>query len=123
MLQIRPSQWRTLAELCFRRTEADIAAALRRRFENSKEPLAIQIKALSDDELATFVHEIVELGRKHGFVARGDFYELAEAAATLGPRNLLSEPVLSNPKLTASEKVRVMIDLWTEARALGRLPV
>jgi len=98
--------------------------ALRRRFENSSEErVAIPIKTLSDDDLAKFVHEIVELGRKHGFVARGDFYALAEAAAILGPRNMLSEPVLSNPKLTASEKVRVMIDLCAEVRALGRAQV
>jgi len=97
--------------------------ALRRRFENSKEPLAISITALSDDQLARFVHEIVEVGRQHGFDDRGDFYALAEAAAILGPRNLLSKPVLSNPNLTGSEKVGVMVDLCAEARALRQAPV
>lgn len=119
MLTIGTAQWRTLTELSFRRTEADIALALRRRFEKSREPLAISITTLPDDELASFVHEIVELGRKHGFVARGDFYALAEAAATLGPRNLLSNAVLTNPNLTASEKVSVMVDLHAAARGLG----
>ena len=124
VLQIRPSQWRTLTELCFRRTEADIAAALRRRFENSnEEPVAISVRTLSDDELASFVHDIVKLGRPHGFVLRGDLYALVEAATIFGPLNLLSEPVLSNPGLSASEKVRVMVDLCTEARTLGQPPV
>jgi len=111
-------------ELSFRKTEADIAQALRRRFENSKEELvAISIARLSDDELASFVHEIVGAGRRHGFVLRGDLYSLAEAAAMFGPRNLLSEPVLSNPGLSAREKVRVMVDLCTEARTQGQAPV
>ena len=123
MLTIGPAQWRTLTELSFRRTEADIATALHRRFENSKEQIAISITTLPHEQLASFVHEIVEVGRKHGFVARGDFYALAEAATILGPRDLLSKPVLSNPKLTASEKVRVMVDLCEEARGLRRAPV
>jgi len=123
-MQIRPAQWRTLLELSFRKTEADIASALRRRFENSnEEPVATSIKKLSADELARFVHDIVELARPHGFVLRGDLYALVEAAAIFGPRNLLSEPVLSNPSLAASEKVRVMVDLCTEARNLGQAPV
>jgi hypothetical protein len=123
-MQIRPAQWRTLLELSFRKTEADIALALRRRFENSnEEPVAISIRTLSDDELARFVHDIVELGRPHGFVLRGDLYALVEAAAIFGPRNLLSEPVLSNPGLSAGEKVRVMVDLCTEARTLGQASV
>jgi hypothetical protein len=123
-MQIGPAQWRTLTELSWRRTEADIALALRRRFENSnEEPVATSIKKLSADELARFIHDIVELGRAHGFVLRGDLYALVEAATIFGPRNLLSEPVLSNPGLSASEKVRVMVDLCTEARTLGQPPV
>src|SRR3954471_19618873 len=122
-MQIRPAQWRTLTELSWRRTEADIALALRRRFENSKEQVAISITALSDAELARFVREIVGLGRRHGFVLRGDLYALVEAAVMLGPRNVISEPVLSNLNLTAGEKVRVMVDLCNEARALGLTPV
>jgi hypothetical protein len=122
-MQIGPAQWRTLTELSWRRTEADIALALRRRFENSnEEPIAISIKKLSDDELASFVHDIVKLGRPHGFVLRGDLYALVEAAAIFGPRNLLSETVLSNPGLSANEKVRVMVDLCTEARTLRQAP-
>ena len=117
MLQIRPSQWRTLAELCFRRTEADIAAALRRRFENSKEPLAIQIKALSDDQLASFVREIVDVGRAHGFVLRGDFYSLVEAAAIFGRDNVLLDVVLTNPHFSAEEKVCVIVDLCKHLRS------
>ena len=110
-------------ELSWRRTEADIALALRRRFEKSNgELVAISITTLSDDELERFVHEIVELGRRHGFVLRGDLYALVEAAVMLGPRNLISEPVLSNPNLTAGERVRVMVDLRNEASALGQKP-
>jgi hypothetical protein len=56
-------------------------------------------------------------------VLRGDLYSLVEAAAMLGPRNLVSKSVLSNPNLTANEKVRVMVDLCTEAKALGQVPV
>jgi hypothetical protein len=113
-----------LTELSFRRTEADIALALRRRFEKSDdESVAIHIAKLSDIELASFVHEVVLLGRGHGFLLRGDLYALVEAAALLGPRNLLSEPVLSNPDLSASERVHVMVDLCTEARRLGQAPV
>ena len=111
-------------ELSFRKAEADIAQTLRRRFENSNgELVAISIRTLSDNELASFVHDIVELGRLHGFVLRGDLYAFVEAAAIFGPRNLLSEPVLSNPGLSASEKVRVMVDLCTEARTLGQASV
>ena len=117
MLQIRPSQWRTLAELCFRRTEADIAAALRRRFENSKEPLAIQIKALSDDQLASFVREIVDVGRAHGFVLRGDFYSLVEAAVIFGRDNVLLDVVLTNPHFSAQEKVSVVVGLCKQLRS------
>ena len=121
-MQIGPAQWRTLTELSWRRTEADIALALRRRFENSNEELvAISIATLSGDELGSFVHEMVELGRAHGFVLRGDLYALVEAAAMVGPRKLLSQPALSNPNLTASERVRVMVDLCTEARHLGQV--
>jgi hypothetical protein len=113
-----------LTDLSFQRTEADIALALRRRFESSnEEAVAISITKLSDEELASFVHEMVECGRTHGFALRGDLYALVEAAAVLGPRNLLTETVLTNPNLTASERVRVMVDLCNEARALGRAPV
>jgi hypothetical protein len=113
-----------LTELSFRKTEADIALALRRRFSTSDgELLAVSIKTLSDDELATFIHEIVELGRTHGFALRGDLYSLVEAAAMWGPRNLISKPVLSNLNLTAAERVRVMVDLCMEARTLGQAPI
>jgi hypothetical protein len=123
-MQIGSAQWRTLTELSFRRTESDIALALRGRFENSTEKrVAISIATLSDDQLASFIHGIVEVGRRHGFVLRSDLYALVEAAAMLGPRNLISEPVLSNPNLTAGERVRVMVDLCNEARALGQKPV
>src|SRR3954468_4918905 len=123
-MQITAAQWRALTDLSFRRTESDIALALRRQFEKSNgEPVAVSITTLSDDELGRFVHEIVELGRSDGFVLRGDLYALVEAALMLGPRNVISEPVLSNPNLTAGEKVRVMVDLCNEARALGQKPV
>ena len=120
MLQIRPAQWRTLTELSFRRTEADIAAALRRRFENfDGEPVAVSIKTLSDDDLAKFVHEIVDAGRAHGFVLRGDLYSLVEATAIYGRDNVLLDVVLKNPNLSAQEKVCVAVDLCKGARASG----
>ena len=118
MLQIRPSQWRTLTELCFRRTEADIAAALRRRFENSNgEQVALSIKTLSDDDLAKFVHEIVDAGRAHGFVLRGDLYSLVEAAAIYGRDNVLLDVVLTNTHFSAQEKVCVIVDFCKQSRS------
>ena len=98
-----------LTELTFRRTEADIALALRRRFENSKEQVAISIPTLTDDQLASFVHEIVEAGRAHGFVLRGDLYSLVEAAAIFGRDDVLLDVVLTNQKLSAQEKVSVIV--------------
>ena len=119
MLQIGAAQWRTLTELCFRRTEADIALALRRRFENSKESLAISITTLSDDELAGFVHEIVEVGRKHGFVLRGDLYSLVEAVAIFGRENALLDAMLTDQRFSPQEKVRVIVDFCKGARTCG----
>jgi len=117
-MQIRPAQWRTLLELSFRKTEADIALALRRRFENSKgEQVAISIAKLSDDELVSFVHEIVEAGRTHGFVLRGDLYSLTEAAAIYGRDNVLLDVVLTNPHLSAHEKVCVIVDFCKDTRS------
>jgi len=117
-MQIRPAQWRTLLELSFRKTEADIALALRRRFENSKEePVAISIKKLSADELARFVHDIVELGRAHGFELRGDLYSLAEAAAIYGRHNVLLDVVLTNTRLSAHEKVGVIVHICKKGRS------
>ena len=107
-------------EVSFRKTEADIAQALRRRFENSKETVAASIKKVSDDELATFVHEIVEVGRTHGFVLRGDLYSLVEAAAIFGRNNVLLDVVLTNPHLSAHEKVCVIVDVCKGARPSGR---
>ena len=108
-------------ELSFRKTEADIAQALRRRFENSnEEPIAISIKKLSDDELASFVHEIVALGRTHGFVLRGDLYSLAEAAAIFGRDNVLVDVVLTNSRLSAHEKVGVIVDICEKRRPPGQ---
>lgn len=105
----------------FRKTEADIAQALRRRFENSNEErVAISITKLSDDQLASFVHEIVELGRTHGFALRGDFYSLVEAAAIFGRDTVLLDVVLTNPDLSAREKVCVIVDLCKEARCSKR---
>lgn len=120
-MQIRPTQWRTLTELSWRRTEADIAAALRRRFENSKEQVAISITALSDAELASFVHEIVGFGRAHGFVLRGDVYSLVEAAAIFGRDNVLLDVVLTNPNLSAQEKVSVIVELCRQARSFRQV--
>src|SRR3954453_18329425 len=110
-MQIRPAQWRTLTELSFRRTESDIALALRRRFGNSKEEVAISITALSDAELASFVREIVGFGRVHGFVLRGDVYSLVEAAAIFGRENVLLDVVLTNPNFSAQQKVSVIAGL------------
>ena len=123
MLQIQPAQWRTLTELSFRRTEADIALALRRRFENSKneEQLAISIRALSDDQLASFVHEIVEAGRTHGFILRGDLYSLVEAAAIFGRDDVLLDVVLTNANLNAQEKVSVIVELCRQARSFREI--
>jgi hypothetical protein len=110
-----------LTELSFRRTEADIALALRQRFENSnKELVAIPITTMSDDELASFVHEIVKSGRIHGFVLRGDLYSLVEAAAIFGRDNVLLDVVLMNPDLSAQEKACVIVDLCKQARSPGR---
>jgi hypothetical protein len=107
-------------ELCFRRTEADIALALLRRFENStEERIAIPIPTLSDDELAGFVHEIVEVGRKHGFVLRGDLYSLVEAVAIFGRENALLDAMLTNQQLSPHEKVSVIVDFCKGARICG----
>ena len=119
VLTIGPTQWRTLTELSFRRTEADIASALRRRFENSKEQLAISIATLSEDELAGFVHEIVNVGRKHGFVLRGDLYSLVEAVAIFGHENALLDAMLTNRQLSPQEKVRVIVDFCNGAPTCG----
>ena len=121
MLQIRPAQWRTLTELSFRRTEADIAAALRRRFENFKEPLAISITALSEAQLTSFVREIVDAGRAHGFVLRGDLYSLVEAVAIFGRDNVLLEVVLTNKNFSAQEKVSVIIGLCNKLRSFRQV--
>jgi hypothetical protein len=120
-MQIGPAQWRTLTELSWRRTEADIALALRRRFENSKEQVAISITALSDAELASFVHEIVELGRVRGFVLRGDVYSLVEAAAIFGRDNVLLDVVLTNPNFSAQEKVSVIVGLCKQLRSFRQI--
>jgi len=120
-MQIGPAQWRTLTELSWRRTEADIALALRRRFENSKEQVAISITALSDAELASFVHEIVGLGRVHGFVLRGDVYSLVEAAAIFGRDNVLLDVVLTNPNCSAQEKVSVIVGLCKQLRSFRQI--
>src|SRR3954471_567174 len=121
-MQIRPAQWRTLTELSWRRTEADIALALRRRFEKSNgELVAISITTLSDDELGRFVHEIVELGRRHGFVLRGDLYSLAEAAAIYGRENVLLDVVLTNPNFSAQQKVSVILGLCKQLRSFGQI--
>jgi hypothetical protein len=120
-MQIRPAQWRTLTELSWRRTEADIALALRRRFENSKEQVAISITALSDAELASFVHEIVGLGRVHGFVLRGDVYSLVEAATIFGRDNVLLDVVLTNPNFSAQEKVSVIVGLCKQLRSFRQI--
>jgi len=117
-MQIRPAQWRTLLELFFRKTEAEIASALRRRFENSnEEPVAISVRTLSDDELASFVHDIVKLGRAHGFVLRGDLYSLAEAAAIYGRDNVVVDVALTNSRLSAHEKVGVIVDICKKGRS------
>ncbi|HEY7665138.1 MAG TPA: hypothetical protein VH934_18630 [Xanthobacteraceae bacterium] len=109
-----------MTEICFRRTEADIALALRRRFENSSEErIAISIPTLSDDELAGFVHEIVEVGRKHGFVLRGDLYSLVEAVVIFGRENALLDPMLTNRQLSPQEKVSVIVDFCKAARTRG----
>ena len=121
VLQIRPAQWRTLTELSFRRTEADIALALRRRFEKSKEAPAVSITTLSDDQLASFVHEIVDAARTHGFVLRGDLYSLVEAAAIFGRDNVLLDVVLTNPNLSAQEKVSVIVELCRQARSFRQI--
>ena len=116
-MQIRPAQWRTLLELSFRKTEVDIAVALRRRFEDfNNEPVAISIRTLSDGELATFVHDIVELGRAYGFVLRGDLYSLAEAAALFGRENVLIDVVLTNSRLSAHEKVGAIVHICKKGR-------
>jgi hypothetical protein len=120
-MQIGPAQWRTLTELSWRRTEADIALALRRRFENSKEQVAISITALSDAELTSFVHEIVGLGRVHGFVLRGDVYSLVEAAAIFGRDNVLLDVVLTNPNFSAQEKVSVIVGLCKQLRSFRQI--
>jgi hypothetical protein len=91
--------------------------ALRRRFEHSKEPLAISITALPDDQLASFVREIVDAGRAHGFVLRGDLYSLVEAVAIFGRDNILLDVVLTNPNLSAQEKVCVAVDLCKQLRS------
>jgi len=120
-MQIPPAQWRTLLELSFRKTEADIALALRRRFENSdEEPVAISIGTLCDDELARFVHDIVDLGRAHGFVLRGDLYSLADAAAIFGRDNVVVDVVLTNSRLSAHEKVSVIVDICKKGRSTRR---
>ena len=119
MLTIGPAQWRTLTEISFRRTEADIASALRRRFENSKEQIAISITTLSDDHLAGFVHEIVEVGRKHGFVLRGDLYSLVEAVAIFGRDKALLDAMLTSQQLSPQEKVSVIVDFCKGARTCG----
>jgi hypothetical protein len=120
VLTIRPAQWRLLTELSFRKTEADIALALRQRFENSSEErVAIPIKTLSDDELASFVHEIVEVGRKHGFVLRGDLYSLVEAVAIFGRDKALLDAMLTNQQLSPREKVCVIVDFCKGAPICG----
>src|SRR4051812_39618141 len=120
-MQITAAQWRTLAELSWRRTEADIAQALRRRFEKSKEQVAISLTALSDSELARFVHEIVELGRVHGFVLRGDLYSLVEAAAIFGRENVLLDVVLTNPNFSAQQKVSVIVGICKQLRSFAEI--
>jgi len=94
---------------------------LRRRFENSNEPLAISITALSDDQLASFVREIVDAGRAHGFVLRGDFYSLVEAAAIFGRDEVLLDAVLMNPDLSAQEKVSVIVGFCKHARSFRQI--
>jgi len=90
---------------------------LGRRFENYKEPLSIQIKALSEDQLASFAHEIVDAGRAHGFVLRGDLYSLVEAVAIFGRDNVLLDVVLTNPHFSAQEKVCVAVDLCKQLQS------
>ena len=120
-MEISPAQWRMLTELSFRKTEADIASALRARFERSKEQVAVSITTLSDDELASLVHQIVDAGRAHGFVLRGDLYSLVEAAAIFGRDNALLDVVLTNPNLSAQEKVSVIVGLCKQLRSFRRI--
>ena len=110
-----------LTELAFGRTEADIALALRQRFEKSSEPLTISITTLPDVELASFVHEIVDAGRAHGFVLRGDLYSLAEAAAIYGRDNVLLDVVLTNPNLSTQEKVNVIVGFCKHAQSFRQI--
>ena len=110
-----------LTELSFRKTEADIASALRARFKNPKEQIAVPIPALSNDDLARFVHEIVDVGRTHGFVLRGDLYSLVEAAAIFGRDNVLLDVVLTNANLSAQEKVSVIIGFCKQVRSFRRI--
>jgi len=95
--------------------------ALRQRFANSKEPLAISITALSDDQLASFVREIVNVGRAHGFVLRGDLYSLVEAVAIFGRDNVLLEVVLTNQNFSAQEKVSVIMGLCKQLRSFRQV--
>ena len=118
-MEIPPAQWRMLTELSFRKTEADIASALRARFKNSKEQVAVRIEA--HDDLAQFVHEIVDVGRTHGFVLRGDLYSLVEAAAIFGRDNVLLDVVLTNANLSAQEKVSVIIGFCKQVRSFRRI--
>ena len=122
-MQIRPEQMKELNDAALAKTERDIAEALRKNLATVEdEQLAVKIHAMSEAELADFVHKIVEIGTKYGFMLRGDLYALVEACVRVGPENLLAQEVLEHPRLSPSQKVKVMLDLYKEGLAPPRGP-
>ncbi len=123
MIQIRKEQMQEFNDAALATTERDIAEALRRNLATVEdEKLAVKIHAMSEAELADFVHKIVEIGTKYGFMLRGDLYDLVEACVRVGPEDLLAEPVLEHPRLTPNQKVKVMLELYEQKPAALRRP-
>lgn len=98
--------------------EQDIVETLQRQFiGQSRGNISFDINNQSESQLSFFVHPVCEIGWKHGFDRRGDLYALVEACVRLGPKNFISPPVLEHPRLSAHEKVQVMLDLHKEGLA------
>lgn len=108
---------RALQTCWFARVEAKVIAALHARFGDRAEPGAARFRAVAPEDLARYVHHIVELGVRHGFKQHDELLALVGACIDLDVKRFLSIPVLSQSALMPQEKIEVMRELCASGLA------
>jgi len=112
MLQLRQEQLAWLSRRWMARVEGEIVNEINVRFRDHPDSAKAEaFAALPQEDIAHFVNQVMKVGATHGFATPTDFQALVDGCVEFGGTRFLSDAVLRQPGLTASEKVAVMTEL------------